>query len=612
MGSSISLFNYKKTIESLMLVLIIISILYLPPFPMETAASGLSITVETNKTKYLPSQTVTISGYVTMDGTPLEDIIVNATIKAPNGETVWSLKQVTDKDGFYSFSETLSSDAPSGTYNVTVEASYTFGYGAPLYAKSSVTFEVVALALEEVKIGVYGPSETPIANAIVILYDHYTGEWINNGNTNESGLAVLSVSTAIKFDVLIYKTGYGRIENGRVAGFYFDSNSSMGYMAPCNINFTLQSGIDSGSLSGVVSDAVNGSTVEGASISVAAYIQGRTYVVQSTTTSSNGSYRIDLNVGTWKVWIDKKVNGEVVYLGTWSDAQITAGASVTLNMSLWPKAKLTIKSLTSTDTQEIKEAVVMLINDTYDGLIWQANFLTVDLPKDFDVPAINSFAVFLAKIPGGIYIDSAKVSLQGGGNVSVSPTLYPSEYMIWCFPSDWEMDRLLGNLTLETFIVTLETAMPGGPDGGGPPQFTDPEGSISQYLMLDLGGGIPTVWRGMTTPTRTEVGSYFGFFDLDALGAPQGYYIIVTLIRNSTGNAVAVSLDFLNRFQYQIQPLQYKGIFDVGEDVDLKFKVYGSSGYVNNIEVSYKLFDDQWNFKKGGFATVDSSTKVWT
>jgi len=129
--------------------------------------------------------------------------------------------------------------------------------------------------------------------------------------------------------------------------------------------------------------------------------------------------------------------------------------------------------------------------------------------------------------------------------------------------------------------------------------------------MLDLGGGIPTTWRGKVAPTKTEVGSYYGFFDLDALGAPQGYYITVTLIRNSTGNVVAARLEFFNRFQYQIQPLQAKGIYDVGEDVEVKFRVYGSSGYVSNVEVSYKLFDDQWNFKKGGFATVDSSTKVW-
>lgn len=611
MGSFSSISNYKKTIESLMLVSIIILILCLPPPSMETVASGLSITVETNKAKYLPSQTVTVSGYVRLDGTPLEDILVNITIKAPSGETVWSTKMITDKDGFYSLSETLPSDAAIGIYNVTVEASYTFGYGAPLYAKSSVTFEVVALTLEEVKIGVYDPAKAPIENASVILYDHLSGEWINNAKTNASGIAVINVSTAIKFDVLIYKTGYGRIEDGRVISFYFDSNSSIGYVAPCSVNFTLQSGIDSGSLSGVVSDAVNSSAIEGATVSVSAYIQGKTYVVQSTTTLSNGSYSLDLNVGTWKVWIDKKANGETVYLGTWSDVQITAGASVTLNMPLWPKAKLTIKSLTSTDSQDIQEALILLINDTYGGLIWQANFLTVDLPKNLDVPAINLYIVFLAKGPEGLYLNSTTVSLQGGGNASVSPVLYKTQYEIWCFPNDWENDRLLGNLTLEILVVTSETAMPGGPDGGGPPQFVDPEGSVSQYLMLDLGGGIPTTWRSKVASTKTEVGSYYGFFDLDALGAPQGYYITVTLIRNSTGNVVAASLEFFNRFQYQIQPVQAKGIYDVGEDVEVKFKVYDSSGYVSNVEVSYKLFDDQWNFKKGGFATVDSSTKVW-
>jgi len=611
MGSSSSISNYKKTIESLMLVSFIIFILCLPPFPMETFASGLSITVETNKDKYLPSQTLIVSGYVRMDGNPVADALVNVTVKAPSGETVWSTKEITDNAGFYSFTEPLPSDAPTGTYNVTVETSYISGYGVPLYANSSVTFEVVAATLEEVKIGVYGPGETPIANASVILYDHLSGEWVNDAKTNGSGIAVMNVSTAIAFDVLIYKTGYGRIEDGRVIGFYFDSNSTTGYVAPCNVNFTLQSGIDSGVLSGVVSDAVNGSAVAGATVSVSAYIRGKTYFVRSATTLSNGSYSIDLNVGTWKVWIDKKVNGETVYLGTWSDAQVTAGATVTLNMSLWPKAKLTIKSLTSTDTQEIEEAMMILINDTYGGMIWQANFLTIDLPKDFDVPAINSLAVFIAKGNESLYLGSVEISLEGGGNTSVSPVLYQPEYVIWCFPNDWEMHRLLGNLTLETFVVTPETAMPKGPDGGGPPQFVDPDGSISQYIMLDLGGGIPTTWRNMTTPTRTEVGSYFGFFDLDALGAPQGYYIAFTLIRNSTGDAVAASLEFFNRFQYQIQPLKAKGIYDVGEDVEVKFKVYGSSGYVSNVEVSYKLFDDQWNFIEGGFATVNSTTKVW-
>jgi len=453
MGSSRSSSNYKKTIESLVLVSIIILILCLPPSSMETVASGLSITVETNKAEYLPSQTVTVSGYVRLDGTPVEDVLVNITIKAPSGETAWFIKMITDKDGFYSFSETLPSDAAIGTYNVTAEASYTFGYGAPLYAKSSLTFEVVELTLKEVKIGVYDPAKAPIENASVILYDHLSGEWINNAKTNASGIAVINVSTVIKFDVLIYKTGYGRIEDGRVIGFYFDSNSSIGYVAPCSVNFTLQSGIDSGSLSGVVSDAAKSSAIEGATVSVSAYIQGKTYVVQSTTTLSSGGYSVDLNVGTWKVWIDKKINGETVYLGTWSDVQITAGASVTLNMSLWPKAKLTIKSLTSTDSQDIQEAIILLINDTYGGLIWQANFLTVDLPKDFDVPAINSYVVFLADSPGGLYLSSTTVSLQGGGNASVNPVLYKTQYEIWCFPNDWENNRLLGNLTLEILVV---------------------------------------------------------------------------------------------------------------------------------------------------------------
>lgn len=460
---------------------------------------------------------------------------------------------------------------------------------------------------QTVTISVYGPSETPLANASVILYDHNTGGWINDAKTDSSGIALMGAPADIEFDVLIYKTGYGRIEDGKVIGFYFDSNSSAGYVAPCNVNFTLQSGIDSGSLSGVVSDAVNGSPVKGATISVSAYIQGKTYVVQSTTSLSDGSYNIDLNVGTWRVWIDKKVNGETGYLGTYYNVQITADASVTLDMQLWPKAKLTIKSLGTTDAQQIQEATIMLINDTYGGLIWQTNFFAKekDLPKDFEVPAVNSLAVLITKVSKGLYLGSVEVSLEDG-NVSVSPILYQPKNMIWCFPNDWEMQRLLGNLTLETFVVTPEPAMP-----GRPPQFVDPEGNISQYIMLDLGGGIPTTWRNMTTPTRTEVGSYFGFFDLDAIGAPQGYYMILTLIRNSTGNAVAASLEFFSRFQYQIQLLEAKSIYDVGEDVEVKFKAYDSSGYVDNIEISYKLFDEQWNFKRGGFATVDPDTKVW-
>ena len=613
MGSFSSISNYKKTIESLVLVSIILLILCFPPFPMETVASGLSITVETNKAKYLPSQTVTVSGYVRLDGTPIEGLLVNATIKAPGGETAWTVEVITDKDGFYSFSETLPSDAAIGTYNVTVETSYMFGYGygAPLYAKDSVTFEVVELTFEEVQIGVYELDDTPIVNASVILYDHLSGEWIADAKTNESGIAVMSVSTAITFDVLIYKTGYGKIENGKVIGYYFDTNSSKGYVAPRSLNFTLQSGISSGTLSGVVSNAVNGSAVEGATVSVLAYIQGRTYFVNSTITSSSGNYALDLNVGTWKVWIDKKVDGETVYLGTWSNVQITAGASVTLNMALWPKARLTIESLTSTDDQELHEVTMMLINDTYGGLLWQTNFLTVSLPGDFDVPGVNLLVVFLSKGPEGLYLSSAKVSLEAGGHVSISPVLYKPKYEIWCFPNDWENHRLLGNLTLEVFVVTPETAMPEGPDAGGPPQFVDPAGSLSQYVMLDLGGGIPTTWRNMTTPIRTEVGSYFAFFNLDSMSAPQGYYITATIIRNATGNVVAASLQFFNRFQYQIQPVESKGIYDVGEDVEVKFKVYDSSGYVDNVEVSYKLFDDQWKFITGGFATVDPSTKVW-
>ncbi|MEM3640594.1 MAG: carboxypeptidase-like regulatory domain-containing protein, partial [Candidatus Bathyarchaeia archaeon] len=472
---------------------------------------------------------------------------------------------------------------------------------------------IKAESLGEVRIGAYGPGESPIAGASVILYDHESGGWIADGITDESGIVVMNVSTEIAFDVLIYETGYGEIENGREIGFYFDSNSGMGYTAPCNVNFTLQSGISSGILSGVVSDAVSSSPVEGAMVSIAADIQGRTYVVKSVLTLSDGSYSADLNVGDWRVWIDKKVDGETLYLGTWHDAEMTSGDSVTLDASLWPKATLTIQSLTSTEG-ELDYVAIMLINDTYGGLIWRADLSASKLPREFDVPAVNSFAVLLSKTFTGLCLQgSVEVPLESG-DASINSVLYPAEYMIWCFPNDWEMERLLGNLTLEIQVVTPESAKPKGPDGGGPPKFIDPDGSISQYIMLDVGGGIPTTWCKMATPTKTDVGNYFGFFDLNALEAPQGYYMTLTVIRNSTGNAVAANFVFFNRFQYQIQPLQLKGVYDVGEDVECKFKVYGSSGYISDAEVSYRLFNvtEQWNFITGGFATVNSSTKVWS
>ena len=610
MGSFSSILNQKKSVESLMLVSVIVLILCLPPLSMETVAKGLSITVKTNKAEYLPSQSLIISGYVTMDGSPIEDILVNITIKAPGGSAS-SISELTDKDGFYSFSGEIPPDAAEGTYEVTVETSYSTDYGL-LYANASTTFEVVAATFEKVQIAVYDSAGSPIANANVILYDHLSGEWVNNSKTDENGIAVMKVSTAVSFDVLIYKTGYGVIENGRMFGFYFDSNSSFGYSAPCNRSFKLQSGVDSGTLSGTVSDAVDGSPIEGAEVSISAYIRGKTYVVQSVKTSSDGSYSVDLNVGIWKVWIDKKVDGEIAYLGTWSDVQISSSTTTTLNISLWPRATLTINSLTTKDGQEIKEATLILINDTYGGMIWQTSFLTIDLPMSFNVPAVDSHAVLIAKSFEGLYLSSIKVSLEDG-SVSLSPVLHSPEYVIWCFPNDWETDRLLGNLTLVLFVVAPESLMPKGPDeGAGPPRFMDPEGSITQYIMLDLGSGIPTTWRKVNVPTRTEVAGYYSFFDLDGLEAPQGYYMALTLIRNMTGDAVAATLQFFNRFQYQIQPIQAKGIYDIGEDVEVKFKVYGVSGYVSsNVEVSYKLFDDLWRFKKGGFATVDSSTKIW-
>lgn len=90
--------------------------------------SHLMISVYTDKAAYMPSDNVTIFGYVTSStGAPIQDATVAIEVKDPNNNTIFLDIDYTNSQGYYSDQFRLHKDSLPGIYNVYATASAT-GY----------------------------------------------------------------------------------------------------------------------------------------------------------------------------------------------------------------------------------------------------------------------------------------------------------------------------------------------------------------------------------------------------------------------------------------------------------------------------------------------------
>jgi len=115
--SPIFLFTILLTCISLLSITLLTSICIL-------ANPALSVTVSTDKEAYRRGESVTISGLVLKDGSPVSGASVGLIVKNPLGGTVFVDQKSTDTNGRYSTSFTLPSDAMVGQYTVSVTATY--------------------------------------------------------------------------------------------------------------------------------------------------------------------------------------------------------------------------------------------------------------------------------------------------------------------------------------------------------------------------------------------------------------------------------------------------------------------------------------------------------
>jgi hypothetical protein len=103
----------KKIISLLLLALL------LPAFAL---AATLTVTVSTNKASYAPGEVVVTSASATLNGSPVTSFkSAKITIKNPSGTAVVNGASMTSAgNGVYTYSYTLASNAPAGTWTSSV------------------------------------------------------------------------------------------------------------------------------------------------------------------------------------------------------------------------------------------------------------------------------------------------------------------------------------------------------------------------------------------------------------------------------------------------------------------------------------------------------------
>ena len=569
----------------------------------QVTAGTYSITVDTDRDAYVAGEMVTVNGYVYIDSVGVPGVSVGIMVLDPQNRTVWVDQVSTDAQGRYESSFRLQDGAATGTYNVTV---------ASLGAYAETTFNVVEPTRVNVTIYVYNTATgDPIPNASVTLWDHFTAQWLNGTTTNSTGVAVMETWGHIRFDVVVYKTGYGTVVEGRQQGYLVSDNSGQGYLGEQYLSFGLTT-VGVGILEGYITQATDNTPLENAEVSILFKHNGKQYWANSTRTDSSGHYFIGVNVGEWKVWVDRKIwideiqDWSLTHMGTYFEIVVSAGGSLTKSIGLWPRGLVTLNSLTVSDEGSVTSFYVLLVNDTYGGMLFVDELLVTELPINVTIPAIQGWLVVIAPPPAFmVYSYYLNWSDTDPSNpVKVNVTLTRFEHLIWSYPSDAENDRLPGRMTVVVHVESYEMI-------GGEPAPTGPvdpaEGSsVVVYTMIDRGYGTPTIWNSYGVAIRTGVGAFYRTLELGE--AEPGYYPCMVAVRNATGHFIDVGYFYYNIFPYQLQCIGAKGKYQPSEHVVFKFLVYGSQGYIDDANVLYTVYDGQWRFVTGGYASRGTET----
>jgi hypothetical protein len=115
---------YPLFLYILIPVFILLSSAILVTSTWTAANPALTVSVSTDKDAYRRGESVTISGLVLKDGSPISGASVGIIVKNPLGGNVFVDQRSTGADGRYSTSFTLPSDAIVGQYSVGVTATY--------------------------------------------------------------------------------------------------------------------------------------------------------------------------------------------------------------------------------------------------------------------------------------------------------------------------------------------------------------------------------------------------------------------------------------------------------------------------------------------------------
>jgi len=156
-----------KILKSFLLLLLISCLLL---SPSAWSYPQFKITVNTDKPSYNTGEEVEIYGEATLDGDPVENVMVALEVRDPSATPILTRTIETNSSGMYSVSLALTSENQLGTYTVYVSCSHD---GEEATNSSSFNLEHIPL-LEltvETNNDTYEPAETVIISGIV-MYDN--------------------------------------------------------------------------------------------------------------------------------------------------------------------------------------------------------------------------------------------------------------------------------------------------------------------------------------------------------------------------------------------------------------------------------------------------------
>jgi len=123
----------------LLLAVFLLAIIATPLIP-HINASTLTITISTDEPYYLISESITIYGNLTYNGSPIQDWPVALEVQDPNNTPVVTRTLQTDTNGAYNLTFKLPAKAKLGTYTAYASSSY-----KGETASNNTTFEFIAL-----------------------------------------------------------------------------------------------------------------------------------------------------------------------------------------------------------------------------------------------------------------------------------------------------------------------------------------------------------------------------------------------------------------------------------------------------------------------------------